>query len=74
MSVHVPPTKHLTSAQRVHQYHRLLKRYQGLSAHVSAPSFNATKSEAILKALATLAGFLKAEADALWQIGINVYH
>jgi len=74
MSVHVPPTNHLTSAQRVHQYHRLLDRYQKLLAHTSEPSFNATKGEAILKAMVTLARFLKAEADALWRIGINVYH
>lgn len=58
---------------RVQAYRRDLREFQRLLAYCAAPSFNADREPVVWLRHEKLREALKAEADALWHRGINVY-
>lgn len=63
----------MTIAQRTGQYARRLHRYRQITNTVAQPTFNATKRGNLLRAYTMLGDWLRNEAEALWNEGVNVY-
>ena len=60
-------------AKRVHEYHQNLREFQLLQALVALPRFNADIYVDVCNRIKELSDCLKEEADALWELDINVY-
>lgn len=63
----------MTIAQRTAVYARRLRRYRQVMNTVAQPTFNASKGASLWHAYTMLGDWLRSEADALWNEGVNVY-
>lgn len=60
-------------SNRVNDYHIKKNEFRSLQTVVAQPYFNATTYPDVIQQLSSLSEWLTAEADALWEMGINVY-
>lgn len=60
-------------AKRVHKYNQNLREFQLLQALVALPRFNADHYPDVCNRIKVLSERLKEEANALWELRINVY-
>ena len=58
---------------RVHEYHQKLSEFRLLQGLVAHPKFNSDYYPDVCKRLQELSEKLKDEADALWELNVNIY-
>lgn len=62
-----------TLADRTNRYHSRLKGWRAMHSCVANPRFNATKEADFYSKYLSEGDWLKAEAESLWNAGVNVY-
>ena len=63
----------MSPTERVIAYNKKHRVWQAINVEISQPYFNATKGAPILERHEQLRQELRGEADALWNLGFNVY-
>lgn len=69
----LPTHNHRTPTERVTSYNKKLRVWRAINAEICRPYFNATKGAPLLERQEQLRQELRDEADALWNLGFNVY-